>query len=654
METRGLEPQPASAICTTDQWPNYQKEPNNPDTPVVHSFFEDDQNRLWVGLISGLFYFDDGKLVQSGLYNSIVGKASVWVIYQDLAKNLWVGTEKGLLRIKDNQGKLSRPIRVYPVTKSETFIRITTAISGLRQSERVATIKDDHFTVYTQREGLCSNYIRTIFEDESGVLWFGSYDGGLSRFANGKFTNYTNENGLFNNGVFAIMPDNHDNFWISCNRGIYRVSHQQLNDYAAGKISRITCVAYGKQDGMINPECNGGRQPSGLKTPDGKLWFPTQAGVAIVDPEAMPFNPLPPPILIESVTVDRSKADWGNGLRIQPGQSNLEIQYTGLSFVKPEQVQFKYKMNSLDTDWIDAGTCWTANYSYIPPGEYSFTVIAANSDGVWNDKGVTIRIVVLPPFYRTWSFLILLLLTILAIGIAIYKWRVRQLHSRHQAQEKFSRQLIESQEAERKRIAAELHDSLGQSLLIIKNRAFLGLNEDANPTVATEQLNEISASASQALEEVREIAHYLRPSQLERLGLTTTIEEMIERVADSSDINFSSDIANLDGAFTKDSEISFYRVVQESINNIIKHSAAANASVKITRDAQDIEVVINDDGKGFVPEAAFDGLSRTRSFGLTGIAERVRMLGGTLAIKSSPGEGTTISIQLKGEMRSGE
>ena len=630
-----------------DSISNYLTGPVSPGSHAINSFFEDDQNHLWVGMVNGLFSIENGKLIQSGLYNSFLGDTSIWVIYQDGSKNLWAGTEKGLLRIKDNQGKLFTVDQGLPSNEVRDIHEDRDGSIWVATAGGVATLKDDHFTVYTQREGLCSNYIRTIHEDESGILWFGSYDGGLSRFANGKFTNFTTENGLFNNGVFAIMEDSRDNFWISCNRGIYRVSHQQLNDYAAGKISGITCTAYGKQDGLVNPECNGGRQPSALKTPDGKFWFPTQAGVAIVDPEAMRYNPLPPPVLIESVTVDQSKADWGNGLRILPGQSNLEIQYTGLSFVKPDQVRFKYKITGLDPDWIDAGTRRTANYSYIPPGDYSFTVIAANSDSVWNNQGVTIRIIVLPPFYRTWAFLILVSLTILVAAILIYRWRVRQLRNRHEAQEKFSRQLIDSQEAERKRIAAELHDSLGQSLLIIKNRAYLGLNESANPSVAAEQLNEISTSAAQALEEVREIAHYLRPSQLERLGLTTTIEEMIDRVADSSDIHFSSDIANLDGALTKDSEIGFYRVVQESINNIIKHSGAANASVRIIRDVRDIEMVIDDDGKGFVPEVAANGQSRARSFGLTGIAERVRMLGGTLLIKSSPGKGTNIVVKLK-------
>jgi Y_Y_Y domain. len=206
------------------------------------------------------------------------------------------------------------------------------------------------------------------------------------------------EQGLFNNGVFQILEDRRGYFWISCNRGIYRVSRQELNDVADGRIARINSVAYGKPDGMLNSECNGGRLPAGIIARDGKFWFPTQEGVAVIDPEAVYTNAEAPPVMIEAVTLERNPIDFRRGITIQPGQRDLEISYTGLSYIKSEQIKFKYKLEGLDADWIDAGTRRVAYYPYLPPGSYTFRVIAANSDGFWNMGGAGLNVIVRVPF----------------------------------------------------------------------------------------------------------------------------------------------------------------------------------------------------------------------------------------------------------------
>ncbi|HVE59848.1 MAG TPA: sensor histidine kinase, partial [Pyrinomonadaceae bacterium] len=204
---------------------------------------------------------------------------------------------------------------------------------------------------------------------------------------------------------------------------------------------------------------------------------------------------------------------------------------------------------------------------------------------------------------------------------------------------------------DRKRIAAELHDGLGQSLLIIKNRAFLGEKAAENGShhtekieSAREQFGEISESASEALEQVREIAYYLRPSQLERLGLTSAVEEMLERVTNSAGIEFEAELADLEGVFSPEDEINFFRIVQESVNNIIKHSGAKTARVIIKKDESAVYLSIADNGRGFL---TVEDKTKRRGFGLRGIAERTRLLGGTYAIKSSPEDGTSVTVKIE-------
>ena len=460
----------------------------------------------------------------------------------------------------------------------------------------------------------------------------------------GKFTNYTTDRGLYSNGVFQILEDARGHFWMSSNQGIYRVSRQQLDDFAAGKTATITSTVFGKSDGMLNMECNGGRQPAGIKARDGKLWFPTQDGVAIIDPEAVLFNPLPPPVVIESATLKGVSVPLLGGLRIEPGQDNLEIRYTGLSFIKPEQLRFRYQLEGLDKDWTEAGTRRTAYYPYLPPGRYTFKVTAANADGVWNLRGESLRIVVIPPFYRTWWFLTL---AALGSGVAVWlavRFRLAQLHERHAEQQAFSRRLLESQEEERKRIAAELHDSLGQQLLVIKNWAMIGLGVTTGDGRAREPLDEISATASQAIDEVREVIYDLRPYQLDKIGLANTIRFMIKKVATASGIEFQTEVGEIDELFPYEAQITLYRVVQECVNNIVKHSQATAARVAIERHDQTISVTVEDNGRGFALEAA-PGEAQG-GFGLTGLRERVRMLGGRQVIHSAPGSGTRIQITI--------
>ncbi|MEW6210214.1 MAG: sensor histidine kinase [Acidobacteriota bacterium] len=430
-----------------------------------------------------------------------------------------------------------------------------------------------------------------------------------------------------------------------------------LERFAEGKLGQITSISYGVRDGMRNAECNGGRQPAGLRARDGRLWFPTVDGVMVIDPKGVSFNPLPPPVLIESVLVTRNEIDFDEGLEIPAGQQSLEIQYTGLSLVRPEAVSFRYKIEGLDANWTEAGNRRAAFYSYLPAGEYTFRVIAANADGVWNEVGAAIRLVVIPPFYQTWWFQGLVIITLSGIGALIYRLRIDNLKRARAAQEEFSRRLVSSQESERKRIAAELHDSLGQSLLVIKNRAFLGSKKIDDQKAALKQFDQITSAVSHAIEEVRSIAHDLRPLHLERLGLTAAIESIINDVSSSSEIKLSAHIDSIDGCFSPEAEINLYRIVQEGVNNIIKHSGAKEARVEIKRAAGRVSIRIQDDGRGFAAgvEAGSDNKmnsSSRRGFGLLGISERARMLGGRCMIQSAPDKGTLLSITVDLENQS--
>ena len=414
----------------------------------VQSLFEDEHGTMWVGLNGGIFLVADGKAAM------LLNGSHVHAIKGDGEGNVWAATNKGLLKFRDR--KLIAQYTTADGLPNEfmTFIfRDSKNVMWFGGFGGLTKLENGRFVNFTKADGLSGNYVRTIYEDKDGAFWIGTYDEGMSRYKDGKFVNYHEANGLYSSGVFAIEEDEKGNFWISSNRGIFRVKRAELNDFADGKISKINSVGYGKSDGMLTNECNGGRQPASLRDERGRFWFPTQDGVSIVDPTLDESNVLAPTVAIEEVTVEREPVAANGSVTIEPGKRDLEIRYTGISLIKSEQVKFQYKLEGHDAGWIDAGTRRTAHYSYLPPGNYEFLVKAANSDGVWAAQPAVIRIELKPFFYQTWAFYIMSFAAICLGLFGIWRLSVYQLRARER---KLAR-LVEERTAELAKANEDLH-----------------------------------------------------------------------------------------------------------------------------------------------------------------------------------------------------
>lgn len=636
--------------------------------------FEDRDKNLWIGA-DNLYKFQAGKfeIALKGTHvSAFQGKdGTIWFsaqggkisaykngvftdfskesgilserVFEDSRGTFYFHTNEGLLISRDGKREIISPQSNFINTKIQTIIEDREGAVWFGSVNGASRYKDDDFTVFLSKDGLSNDNVRDIYEDRDGVLWFGTYGGGLNRFKDGKFFPITTREGMNEDIISRIIVDEKDNFWLLGNRGVSVISRSALNDLSDGKIKTIACASYGVSDGMLNSEGNGGNFPAGWQASDGKFWFPSIQGVIVIDPK---FSDLPPPpVFIEDVFLDGKQIESGAEIEVAAERENLEIHYTGLNFTKPEQVKFKYKLEGFDKDWIEVGTRRAAYYTQLPAGNYRFLVTASTTNGVWNEQPASKTVVIQanPIWKKPWFILLISILLISALMV-FYRLRLFRLEKTREQQQQFSRQLIESQEAERKRIAGELHDGLGQTLLIIKNRAFLGTKAN-NLEVANEQLGEISASSGEAINQAREIAYFLRPSQLERLGLTSALEEMMSQVSESSEIEFEYEIASVDGVFSPENEINFYRIVQESINNILKHSDATKAKVFVSRKVDKIELSVQDNGKGFgIQEKNIHGKS---GFGLFGIEERVRILGGNFSIKTEIGKGTKILVLIE-------
>ena len=568
----------------------------------------------------------------------------VTTLVQDRAGAIRIAiADEGLVRLHDN--------RVTRLTKQDgladnsvlVFFEARDGSMWVGTFNGVTRISSGKTTSWYARDGLASNHVTAFHQDASGTIWIGTHGGGMSRFKDGRFATISARQGLYDDFIFQIVEDADANLWMNGNAGIWSTSLAQLNDVADGRRPRAESFAYGRIDGMLSSEGIGGTL-AGWKRNDGSLWFPTTKGVVVVDPQQR--DTMPPRVVIEDVTIDREPVQGGQAVRVLPGHENVEIQYTGLSWSRPHAVSFRFRLTGLDRDWVEAGTRRTAYYSHLPPGSYTFNVTADNGEGVWNTAGATLAIVVLPRFYQTWWFRSVVVSSLVAFVWVSWRYRIAQMRRAQAAQQAFSRQLIESQERERQRIAAELHDSLGQSLLVVKNRALLGAMSQPGEQALT-HFQEISAAAAQTLDEVRAISYDLRPHHLDQLGLTTTIGAMIEKVEKSAAIHITRELDDIDGLFPPSDEITIYRIIQESLNNVLKHSHATEAHVAVRSYEHAVDIVIRDNGQGFSRRDARDEAAGPGGFGLKGIAERVRMLGATHAIESAPGQGTTIRVRIQ-------
>ena len=608
---------------------------------------EDNAGTLWIGSHDGVRTFAQGRLVTPpGLPKE---KLPVIQVIQQVPEGaMFLGTPDGIYVLDGLGSRWLKAKNGLATDDTRVIIEDHRGDIWIGGYGGLTRIHNGQFTRWTEAEGLPSNNVRSIMEDRAGDIWVGTYDGGIGWLRNGKWVVFNKDIGLHDNGAFQILEDDQGHFWISSNKGIYRVRRSDLQAIADGKESRVTSVAFGVADGMLSVECNGGVWPAGARDDRGLLWFPTQKGVAIVDPASVTTVAKPPRVEIETASIEHKPQAALDHIVLHPGQTNLEIEYTALSYTRPEQISFRYKLDGMDPTWQNVGQRRTAYYSHLPPGDYVFRVSARNGDGVTSVLDSTMLVTVIPPFYRRWWFGALIFLAMIAAIWGFWQYRIGQLKKERAAQRAFSRELIASQEGERRRIAAELHDSLGQRLIVINNlalfllrpKAKLGSEEDKQQTI-----EEIREEASQAIEETRAISYALRPFQLDRLGLTKAIQALTKTVARASEIEITSEVDDIDDAFDEELRINFYRIVQEALNNVVKHSGATRGGVVIKRAKSSVVLTVSDNGKG-IPAEARNVVAGPGGFGLTGMRERAILLKGTMQIKSTPGVGTLLTIDI--------
>ena len=592
------------------QFTRYKIDPAHPGglgDDIVYALCWDHQGALWVGTGGGGLDMLDPSTrrcvhhLPSPIDSTTISGSTVYSLYEDREQNLWVGT-------------WGRGLNVLDPSRSR-------------------------FTRYLHDPGdstsLSSNTVLCFLEDETGTMWIGTQGGGLDRFetTRRRFTHLTDKNGLPNNVVNSILPDRYGRLWISTNRGISCFNSR------TGVFRNFDV-----RDGLQNNEFNVG---ASFASDDGTMYFGGIEGLTVFHPDSIQGNDRNPPVILTSFkTFDRPvhfdrPVSAIRSVELSYAENFFSFEFVSLDFFNPQKTLYRYRMEGFDREWVNAGQRRYASYTHLDPGDYVFRVNASNDAGLWDESGPAVHVRIVPPFWQTWWFRIISALAVVGLGAVVYRTRVRILEDEKRTQQEFSTRLISSQENERKRIAGELHDSLGQNLLVIRNRALMGLKDTGLSIQARDQFDQISSVATQAIDEVRGISYGLRPYQLDRLGLTKAIGSITSGLA--APVRFSMNVEPIDDEVTTEHAIHVYRIVQEGINNILKHARATEAQVSVRVESDTIRITISDNGKGTRLEQP-GTTNSPGGLGLAGISERAKILNGIMSVESKPGEGTTLTV----------
>jgi signal transduction histidine kinase len=637
----------------------------------VNTLLMSQAGACWVGTAHGLFRCSEPRAPDLSTNSSSLQGLNIISLAED-SRGTWAGTHEGELW-REEGGKWllqTNLVQSHPVTaivpEPDGSVWVGTEGGGLHR------LKADGRSHLDKHDGLLSDFVRTLYLDRQGALWIGTAGGGLSRWQVGVLNTFTTREGLPDNIISQILEDDEGRLWLGSNRGVACVDKMELDQVAAGKARKAHPVVYGRAEGMPSEECSSGFFPAGLKTKSGLLWFSTLKGIVVADPRPQSVYAYPPVAMLEEVLVDgvgatvetkektarqsRTSSSRTTGaenqslmtypadsvIRIAPGKHRLEFHYTALNFSAPDRIRFRYRLEGLDSDWLEADTQRVAYYGYVPPRDYHFSVTACNSDGVWNDIPASISLKVLPQFWQTWWFIGLATVVLLfTVGGAV-RLIEKSKHQHRLANLEQERAL----ERERARIAQDLHDDLGSSLTRISLLSDLARADKEHPAQVEVHAAKISQSAGQTVRALEEIVWALRPG-------SDSLQSLVEYIAHFANELFDGDSAHCRLDFPPDlpplpllpeMRHNIFLVVKEALTNALKHAGAREVRVQTKATSKSLEILVQDDGRGF----SLPGSNgHDKRHGLGNMRRRAEAMRGTLEIESAPGKGTAIRLNVK-------
>ena len=477
--------------------------------------------------------------------------------------------------------------------------------------------------------------------DSNGTLW-GAANNGIVGYRKGNLQLLNEHNGLPCPSTYATVSDLHNDLWILAQCGMVRVSHSELERWWANPESRLQMSTFTTTDGF-KPGVPLSH-PAAVRASDGKLWFHNRSVVMVIDPDHLGGNTVVPPVQLVQVIADRRSYPAQHDLQLPARTHQVEIDYTGLSFVSPSKVLFRYMLEGYDTQWQEPGSRRAAFYNDLPPANYTFRVIARNNSGLWNTEGALLQFSILPAWYQTLWFRASCGVVFIALLCILYQLRLRQLRQEFTIG-------VAARINERTRIARELHDTLLQSLhgLMFQFQAARNMLP-RNPEDAGQALDEAISETEQAIAESRDAIHDLRSQAAFQGDLASLLEATAEELAAVQDTterspDFRVIAEGEPEQLPPDLHDQVCRIANELLRNAFRHAGAKHVEAEIRYDKNRFRLRIRDDGKGIDPKVLEES-RRPGHWGLPGVRERAERIGSQLSFWSQAGAGTEVELTI--------
>ena len=613
--------------------------PHRVRSAQITSMLEDAAGRVWIGVEQSMVLYEGGKFTpvedaQGRPPGLVVGVA------QDKDRNVWMEAiaPHGLMRAEDSKIRERFAPPQIPAARKVAADPSGGIWLGLVSGD-LAHYRDGRLDVLSYAEtspAVQDRRVNQLLVQQDGAV-LGATEFGLIEAHAGKRRTLTVANGLPCERTFSMVFDAAGDLWVYLECGLVRIRKSELAAWRADPSRRVAMRMFDTLDGALT-----GRvpfTPEAARARDGKLWFASANGLQVIDPSRADQGDFVPPVHIEAILADRKSYSMGSQLQLPPLTRDIELAYTAPGLALPQKLTFRYRLEGYDEQWQEVGARRQAFYNDLPPGDYRFHVTACTQDGACNEQGASLAFAVLPAFYQTPWFTVLMVLGAAALLWAVFAWRLRQVAVR-------LRSRLEASLEERERIARELHDTFLQSVqgLMLKFQSAMEKIPVGEP--ARNMMEQALDRADEVMVEGRTRVTALRRSTRGRHDFTAAIRMLTERVAEDAQCDVRLSVEGEPRVLHPVIAEETQRILTEALNNALRHANARSLHIAIIYARRELVVRLVDDGRGFDAEvlkaAAADG-----HWGLAGMRERAQKIQAQLEIASKPDVGTSIEIRIR-------
>ena len=606
-------------------------------TPGIYSLFEDSRTNLWASTRLGLFRLQNGMFRRVSAPSEL--NRAVAAIFEDRAGSLWFGGQTVLACLRAEKFSLL-PLRAAVDVRALAEdgagdLWIGTVRHGLFRLPRGERQAVERVENYPERDA------RSLLFDRNGVLWVGGEQSGLFRYNSDGFERISTSDGLPSDTIYSFISDQNGNIWMGSGNGIIGFAPKALTTNVRGQDAPLAWNHLSLDQGLHNRSCYSKGQSSAARTSDGRLWFPNVDHLAVLDSAKKRNQDMPNSVMVESALADGKELPLTTTsvLKLPSDTRRFEFHYTALDLTTPSSLRFRYKLEGMDPQWVNAGAQRVAYYSQLPPGDYEFRIMAGGSGGTWHEAGQRIQLRVVPHIWeRRWVQLLTTALLVSLIGGSFASWRRRRM------QLKLERLEMEQRvDAERRRIARDLHDEVGSRLTRIAQLGELATKENQPPHEIKSQVSAITSRVRELINAMSEVVWTVNPrnDSLPKLiaFLSDYTESSVAPTGISHRLELDPDWPDL--PVLAQSRHHLLLAVKEALNNAIRHAAPTTIRLEIhVRDGW-LEVVVADDGRGFDVIKA-----RVAGQGLANLDERMKLVRGRAEIRSASGQGTKVTLSM--------